>query len=314
MDLSLVTLVCFLAVVAGAIAGVMLLRDLALPGSPSPGRGPSLSVRRTGLKRRPTVFDQPPAQSVSGRIDQAFDHLVLESGWDCTPIAGFLLVLASGLLAGGLLWSYYDNLLTGIVGMSIGMIAPLIVMMVQRARRMHAVREQLPYVLDLLARAVRAGESLDQAISLVGRETKGLLGREFAQCARQLEMGRSVESVVKSLAARIRVIELRILATTLTVHRQAGGNLAEALERMAGVVRDRLSARRQMRATTGAGRASAILIATISPLAYLIMFLWQPEHVRILYQDPLGLSLLVMAVILEMVGVLWVVALLQNEA
>jgi len=314
VDLSLITVVCFVAVIAAAGAGAMLLRDLALPGSPSSGRGLTLHGRRVGLRRRPTVFDQTPARSVSGRIDQAFDQLVLESGWDCTPIAGFLLVLASGLLGGGLLWSYYDDLLAGIAGMTIGMLVPLVVMTVQRARRMHAVREELPYVLDLLARAVRAGESLDQAIAMVGNETKGLLGREFLQCARQLDMGRSVETVVKSLANRLRVVELRMLATTLTVHRQAGGNLAEALERMSSVVRDRLSARRQMRASTGAGRASAILIATVSPLAYLVMFLWQPEHVRVLYDDPLGLTLLAIAVILELVGVLWVVALLQNES
>jgi tight adherence protein B len=268
--------------------------------------------RRT-LRRRPTVFDQAPARSVSGKIDQAFDHLVLESGWDCSPVTGFLMLIASGLLVGGVLWSYNNDLLSGIAGMALGMTLPLVVMMVQRSRRLHAVREQLPYVLDLLARAVRAGESLDNAIALVGRETKGVLGKEFLQCARQLQMGSSVESIVKSLASRIRLVELRILATTLTVHRQAGGNLAEALERMAGVVRDRLSARRQMRASTGAGRASAILIATVSPLAYLVMFLWQPEHVRVLYDDPLGLTLLAVAVTLEVIGVLWVVALLQNE-
>jgi tight adherence protein B len=123
-----------------------------------------------------------------------------------------------------------------------------------------------------------------------------------------------VETVMKSLAMRIRLMELRLFATTLSVHRQAGGNLPETLERMSQVVRDRITGQRQLKAATGAGRASALLIATISPLAYLIMFLWQPEHIRVLYEDPLGLTMLVCAVILEIVGILWVAALLRNDS
>ena len=118
---------------------------------------------------------------------------------------------------------------------------------------------------------------------------------------------------MKSLASRVRLVELRIFATTLGVYRRTGGSLADTLERMSGVIRDRLSAYRQMRAATGAGRASTLLIATICPIAYVIMFLWQPEHVRLLYEDPLGRTMLIVAVLLEIVGVLWAVALLRQE-
>jgi tight adherence protein B len=186
-------------------------------------------------------------------------------------------------------------------------------MWIYRVRRMREIREQLPNVLDMLARAVRAGTSLDQAIKIVGSEAGGVLGREFTQCARQLEMGRSLPAVVKSLAMRVRLIEMRILSTTLSVQRQSGGNLADSLERMAGVIRDRLTARRRLRAATGAGRASTLLIATLGPLAYLVMFVWQPEHMSIMYQDPLGQLMLFTAISLEVVGILWVASLLRQE-
>jgi tight adherence protein B len=230
-----------------------------------------------------------------------------------SPYTGFLLVLTCGLLAGGSFFSYYEEVLGGIAATLIGMTVALVVLAVQRARRQTAILNQLPYVLDLLARAVRAGESVDQAIELLGSQAGGVLGAEFARCSRQLQMGRSLDTVVKSLAARVRLVELRILSTTLIVHRQTGGNLADTLERMSNVVRDRLTARRQMKATTGAARSSTVLIAVISPAAYIIMFLWQPEHVSVLYQDPLGMLLLAMAFTMEFVGIAWVLALMRQE-
>ena len=122
-----------------------------------------------------------------------------------------------------------------------------------------------------------------------------------------------MSAVVKSLSRRIRLVDFQILATTLAVQRQTGGNLAETLQRMAVVIRDRMNTRRHLRSATAAGRASAMLIATICPLAYLFMFFWQPEHMKILYEDPLGQTMLCVAVALELTGILWVVALLRQQ-
>lgn len=310
MSLELVSLIVFVAIVVVVGAVALVVRDLFAPRAATTG---GLTLGRP-LRRRPNVFDETEARSLLGRMDQGFDRLVLETGFELTPYAAFLVLLASGLLIGGMLWIYTENVLAGLAGGILGMIIPLIVMSVYRARRMRAIREQLPQVLDLLARAVRAGASVDGAILLAGNEAGGVLGREFRNCSRQIEMGRSLPSVMQTFAARIRVVELRILATVLAVQRQTGGNLAETLERMSGVIRDRLWAQRQMKAATGAGRASALLIATICPIAWVIMFLWQPEHVRILLEDPLGQMLFIAAIVLEIVGIIWVVALLKQDS
>ena len=161
--------------------------------------------------------------------------------------------------------------------------------------------------------ASRAGQTSEQAIELAGQELEGRLSREFRNCTQQLAMGRSFDAVMKTLAARIRTVEMRILTTTLIVQRQTGGNLSETLERMSAVIRDRLNAQRQMRASTGAGRSSTMIIATISPLAYLFMFIFQREYLEILFNDPLGRLLLGGAVVLEIVGLFWVAALLRQE-
>lgn len=307
MTLEQVSLIVFFAsiVVCGAVW--LVVRDL-MWGPNSEGR-----LRARTMRRAPNVHDEEPATSLTGRLDQGFEHLVIESGFDVSPVTAFLMLLACGLLTGGALFAYNANaMLAGMAGAA-GMLLPIGFMMILRGRRMREMQEGMPYVVDLLARAVRAGESVDQAVALIGTETKGVIGQEFTRTARQLEMGLGMQTVMLSLSRRIRLVELRMLASTLMVHRQTGGNLPVALDRMAGVARDRLNAARQMRATTGAGRSSTLLMTIISPVAYILCFIYFPDHVRPLLTDPFGRMLLMIAVCLEIVGIFWVLALLKKQ-
>jgi len=313
VDLSIVVLICFVAISAVCGAVFLVLRDVFAPRSSPPTETFGSSASGKSLRRIPNVFDEVPATSFTGRLDQAFDWLVLETGYDMTPTAAFLMLLACGILVGGSAFVYYDNPFPGIAGMTLGMVLPLLFLMFHRSRRMHEMHEQFPNVVDMFARAVRAGHSLEQAIDFVGTETRGSLGVEFSRCARQLEMGLSVSGMAQALARRVRLIEFRMLAATLMVHRQTGGNLPQALERMASVVRDRLNYYRQMRASTAAGRSSTILMAIISPLLYIIMFVWQPEHVKILLDNPAGQTMLMVAIGMEAVGLIWVASLLRSD-
>lgn len=265
------------------------------------------------IRRERTVFDEPPARDFLGRLNHGFDYLILESGLNVTPAGACLMLIAWSILTGGAVLVVYDNPIYAVLA-AIGMMTlALLVLMWIRSRRMRAIREQVPYVADLLARGVRAGESLDQAITMVGEESGGPLGKEFSRCAKQLDMGRSMTAVMRTLTARVRMIETRILASTLIIHRITGGNLAIALERMAAVCRDRLNYQRQLRAATGAGRTSAIIIATVTPAAFILLFLWQPDHIRILWDDTIGRMLLGTAIVLEIIGILWVIRLLRTD-
>lgn len=306
MTLEQVSLIVFFASIAVCGALWMVVRDL-LYGPQGEGR-----LKPRSLRRIPTVHDEEPATTLTGKLDQGFEHLVFESGFDVSPVTAFLMLIACGLLTGGAMFAYQDNPMFAVMMGAIGMLLPLGMMMILRSRRMREMREGMPYVVDLLSRAVRAGESVDQAIALVGSETRGMIGREFTRCARQLDMGLSLSTVMQSLSRRIRLTELRMLASTLMVHRQAGGNLPVALDRMGGVVRDRLNAARQMRATTGAGRSSTMLITIISPVAYILCFIYFPDHVRPLLEDPMGRMLLMVAISLEFIGILWVLSLMKQ--
>jgi len=308
VSLEQVSLLVFFAVIVGGMAIWMVLRDLIWgPG----GGGPT---RMRSLRRTLTVQDQEPASSLTGKLDQEFEHLVIESGMDMSTVTAFMLVVACGLAAGGGVFLYNDNAMVAAMAGAGGMLLPLAVMVFWRSRRMREIQDNMPYIVDLFARAIRAGESVDQAVALVGTESKGVVGKEFTRCARQLDMGLGMGTVMKSLTRRVRLTELRMLASTLMVHRQTGGNLPVALDRMSSVIRDRLNAIRQMRASTGAGRSSTLLMAVISPIAYVICFIYFPDHVKPLLNDTIGRLLLMIAISLEVIGIMWVLALLKKPA
>jgi tight adherence protein B len=310
MTAGTVTLVAFGTIALLALAAALVIRDLVFGARVAGG---TVAATPGRLRRMPNVFDQAPLQGFFGRVDQGFDRLVLESGAELTSYAAFLLLLVGGLLLGGGAWLYTAEPLNGVAGGLAGMALPLVGLAIRRSRRLAAVREQLPHVLDMLARGTRAGQSVEQAIQLVAEEAGGVLGAEFRRCRQQLEMGRAFDRTLKSLAARVRLVEMRILTTTLIVQRQTGGHLSETLERMAGVIRDRLNAQRQIRAATGAGRTSTLVVAGIAPLAYLCVFAFHREHIDVLYQDAAGRLLLLTALVLELIGLLWVFALLRRE-
>ncbi|MHC4876241.1 MAG: type II secretion system F family protein [Planctomycetota bacterium] len=291
--------------VTGAIGFV--LRGILVPHGAGAG---TVSGRR--LRRIVPTADLTDRSRSA--IDRAFDSLVIESGTQIVPASAFLLCVAGAIMLGGVtLVSNPDPLIA--VGMSlIGFLVPLAWLAFRRAQRVKAVQTELPQVLDMLARATRAGQSIEQGIDLVAHEAGGILGAEFGHCSRQLAMGRAFDRVLISLASRVRVLELRILTTTLVVQRQAGGHLSDTLERMAGVVRDRLVARRQINAATASGRASTLVIATIAPVAYLFVFLFHRAHLQVMFDDELGRSLLLAALILEIIGLAWVFYLLRSES
>lgn len=314
VSITVISLFCFVAI-SGLTATILLaLRDLRATSASPSGAVSVGPPARSRLRRTVTVFDEEPAKTLSGRFDQTFNRLVLESGWDINPQTAFLFLVACGLLLGGGVLNTVGNPVSGMAGFVIGVVAGVVILIVRRNRRMVRIQEELPNVMDLMARAVRAGRSIDQAIALLGQECAGEMGREFARCSGQLEMGRSMSAVMMSLARRVRLVDVKLIALTLIVHRKSGGNLALTLERMSMVIRDRLTARRQMRAATGAGRSSTILIATVSPIAYLIMFAIAPEHMEVLYTDSLGRMLLGAAIVLELVGIVWVATLLRQDS
>lgn len=304
MSLQIVVVLSFTAIAALMIAVWMVVRDLAATRS---GRSNALAIR-------PRAFwDQPLPTTITGKLDHAFDRLMWETGWELSPTTGFLVLLSSGLFIGGVAGFYFDNVFAGVLAGGAGMVAALVVFLIRRHRRMRQMANELPQLFDLMSRAVRAGRSIEQAVDFAAQEMVGPLGGEMQRCARHLEMGSGVTMAVQSLAKRVRLPELRMLASVMIVHRRSGGHLPVALERMSSVCRTRLNYRRQMQTSTAAARISAMVIAALAPLILLAFLVLKPDHVRVLFEHPMGQTLLTLAAVLQVVGLLWIARLIRAE-
>jgi len=283
----------------------LVLRDatrvpVAEEGSPVIDRGRMASAG--------AVLDQ----SSLGRFNRAFDRFVLETG---APLDGFAvtgIVVTCAVLGAGIVFVLLNDEMQAIGGAAFFGLLPLTILAFMRRRRLNELGDRVPDALDTIARSMHAGSSIEDAVELAGRETPGFLGQELRQAARQLKLGAAAGSVMQSLGTRVGTQDLRLLGAVLSMHRSAGGNLATTLERVAGVVRERQSYRRQMRSVTTAGRLSAQFIAASGPLLFLYLYNFERDHIRRLVESPLGWTLVAAAIVLEIIGLLWLMRILRS--
>ncbi|MCR4412800.1 MAG: type II secretion system F family protein, partial [Thermoguttaceae bacterium] len=281
-------------------AAALLVRDLwsrrqAAAGA-RPGTAPATS---------------PGASGVGPESPGFFDRLAADTGADLTGDAAFLAAIGFGLLAGGLVFLGNENIVAAATSALGGMAAVILLFVFLRARRRRKILEQLPDAMDYLARCVRSGQSLDQAIAEVGGAPFRPLAGEFRRCARQLAMGLSLESTLRGFALRNPLAEARILSATLAVQRQTGGNLPAALERLARVFRDRLSYQRSFRAATAASRGGLVVIVVIALALDAYVLVFSPEYAQNLIALAAGRILLGVSLALQAIGIVWAYATLK---
>lgn len=309
MDLTLgpnlIALIAFLGIASALAAIAWGARDLF-------GRNSDEDAAPQTLKRLPR-FEEEANPGLLRQIDQWLDRTLYWSGLQINGLAASLLVLLVVLAAGGAAFVATENEMFAAVAGLVGFGLVIVSLEVRKRRRLRRYEEQFPAALDLLARAVRAGESVEQAMGVVGEALREPAGPEFQRCAGQLDLGLSLAASMRSLSQRVDQMDTRIFATTLSVHRDSGGNLPITLERLAEVIRDRMSYQRQLRSVTAAGRYSALLIAVIGPLLFGYFFVVHPDYGGKLTNDPVGRYLLVVAIVSEVIGIAWIMRLLRSD-
>lgn len=308
MTSEVVEIVLFVGIALTLFALFMAVRDLFL-------RSATLIERRleNGRHAPPPLPLDAGAAAGDGESTGWFARMVNEAGTIFTPPAAFQFAAAVGLLLGGGLFLWRDDPYLGAAGVVIGMLLVVGFFSFRRARRLLEMRNQLPEVVEFLAHAVRAGESLDQAMTTVGQTARGPVAVELRHCANQLSMGLSFESAMQTLTRRAPLTEMRIFAAALLVQRRAGGNLPTTLERLAAVFRDRLSYQRHFRAATAAVRTGALVIVSVGAAVIAYTVLLQPEYMRPLLENPVGRLMLAAAVFLQVIGITWALWLLRSE-
>jgi tight adherence protein B len=186
-------------------------------------------------------------------------------------------------------------------------VIPLSFVAIKRSRRMRAFERTFPEAIDLLGRAVRAGHSFATGLEMIATELPEPVSGEFRTAFDEQNFGLPLRDALMNLAERVPIIDVQFFVTALLVQKETGGNLAEILDKLAHVVRDRFRILGEVRVRTAQGRLTASILMGLPPLMTVIMRALNPSYINTLFTDPWGPYMLGGAAVLQVIGslLLW---------
>lgn len=188
-----------------------------------------------------------------------------------------------------------------LVGLSLAAI-PFMVLIFKFKMRMNRFAKQLPEALELMSRALRAGHSLQAGFQLVGTETKPPLGPEFHRVFDEQNFGVSLEDSLETMTERVPNLDLKFFSTAVILQRQTGGDLAEILDKIGYLIRERFKIYGQIQALTGEGRLSGLVLLALPPFLFVTMLKLNPDYMMLLFTDEMGKKLLLVTIGLQILG------------
>lgn len=211
--------------------------------------------------------------------------------------------LGAYLVAGYFLAHFYLALPIGIVTALI----PIGVVAFVRRRRLRKFEEHFPEALDLLGRAVRAGHAFTTGLEMISKECPEPLAGEFRTTFEEQNFGLPLRDALLNMAERIPLVDVQFFVTALLIQKETGGNLAEILDGLARVIRDRFRIYREVQVRTAQGRLTAGILIALPLMMMLILSALNPHYIGILFTDPAGPYVLITAGAMQIVGsmILW---------
>ncbi len=174
----------------------------------------------------------------------------------------------------------------------------------KRKKRLKLFTIQLPEALDLTARALRAGHSLGSGFQLVAAEIPEPLGLEFGRVYEEQNLGIPLENALDNLCDRVPSLDLRFFATAVILQRTTGGDLAEILEKIGHLIRERFKIHGMIQALTGEGRLSGTVLLSMPPVLMIVMFVLNHDYIMMLFTNDLGKKMLAVACFMQFIGAL----------
>jgi len=179
---------------------------------------------------------------------------------------------------------------------------PVIWLLARRKKRLKAFSTQLPDALEMMARALRAGQSLAFGFNAVAAEMSAPIGKEFGRVFEEQNLGVALDDSLRAMCERVPNLDLRFFVTAVILQRQTGGDLSEILDKIGTLVRDRFRILGQVQALTGEGRLSGVVLMALPLVLFVAVYNLNPDYVSQLFTDPAGKKMLAVAVFMQIVG------------
>jgi tight adherence protein B len=226
------------------------------------------------------------------------------------------LILMSACLGMGtfvLVGVFYPQFWAGVLlGVAVACV-PFGVVSYLRQKRLQKFEERFPEALDLLGRAVRAGHAFTTGLEMIAKESSEPIASEFRTTFEEQNFGLPLRDALLNMTERIPSIDVRFFVTALLIQKETGGNLAEILDGLARVIRDRFRIYREVRVRTAQGRLTAGILIALPIFMLIVLMVLNPTYMKVLFQDPRGSLILSVAAIMQVIGSLLIWKIIHIE-
>lgn len=233
--------------------------------------------------------------------------LITQAGLQTKP--GKILLISGVIALGAYVTVGYAShqLLVALFAALVGISLPIAVVSILRARRMSQFEQRFPEALDLLGRAVRVGHAFTTGMEMVATECAEPVAGEFRTTFDEQNLGLPLRDALLNLTERVPSVDVRFFVTALLVQKETGGNLAELLDELARVIRERFRIRREVLVKTAQGRLTAAILIALPLVMLIVLKVMNPGYVNVMFTDPVGPKILIGAAALQLVGaaVIW---------
>jgi|ERR1043165_2736841 tight adherence protein B len=261
-------------------------------------------VRKSSLfKKLDLVSEVPDVEQAKPPLAERLELFIEQSGVN-TSLQQLMVItgvigLGIAALVGFLSFHWEYGFLAGLLCATI----PFSYVALKRKARLAKLMSQLPDAFDLMARVIRAGQTITQAFQAVADEFAAPLGVEFGYCYEQQNLGLSPELALRDLSHRTGLVEIKIFVLALLVQQQTGGNLAELLDKLSTVIRERMRIQGKIKALTAEGRMQAAVLLALPPFLLIAILFLNYSYAKTLLEQP---YLLVGMFVAELCGGLWI--------
>lgn len=275
------------------------------------GTTKSQKAKKTGKEEPPSVIQ---AQIVSSnrlaqllvdkwKLEPKIQQLLEQAGLRWAPARLVHLCLVSFL--GGVIFAWLMLPIPHVLDLVVGAVAgcgPVIYVWSKRRTRLKRFEELFPETLEFISRSMRAGHAFSVSLEMIHREFQEPVSGEFRRTFEEHNLGLPIEVALQKLATRVPSLDVHFFVSAVLLQKRTGGNLAEILDKLAYVIRERFKLRGRIRAVSAHGRMTATALSAIPVVVAVLMFYTNPDYVKFFFNDDVGNIMAGVAVTLQLVG------------
>jgi tight adherence protein B len=286
----------------GAKARKRLLKKLGQIQAASEGDAYSSLLREKYLRRLSLWERQlerlPAMEALAAKIEQAGKEYL---AYRVTLLAGALAVIAAVIA-----WVTTRTEIAPVVAGLIGAYLPFMTISRQRERRMAKIEEQIPDAIDTMTRALQAGHPFNATLRMIADDLEQPIAGEFELTFGDINYGNDLRRAMLGLLSRVPSVTMMALVTSVLVQKETGGNLAEILKQISGVVRGRFKLHRKIKTLSAEGRMSAWVLALVPLTLFAVISITTPDYLPMLVEDPRGQKMIIYGMISGVLGIMWI--------